>query len=150
MEGCMQKQAEFVKLSWDDTRSLCYKTEDSHIGVTTVQQAVSRLQFADFVLDSISYLEDVKESLRTWVFAHKDKIETAFLTLQDQHFLFLVITKATNFDDNFEDELSDLDIDIAKKKGESLLHLSVQALPNCGEEQYGSFLNPQMIFECRM
>ena len=150
MEGCMQKQAEFVKLSWDDTRSLCYKTEDSHIGVTTVQQAVNRLQFADHLLDLISHLEDVKDSLAKWSFEHRDKIEKAFLTLQDNRFLFLVITKAINFDDNFEDELSDLDIDIAKKKGESLLHLSVQALPHCGEEQYGSFLNPQMTFECRM
>jgi len=148
----MEKQAEFVKLAWDDTRNLCYTTEDSHIGITTVKQAVRSLQLADLALDSISYLEDIKDRLADWSFARKDKIEKAFLTLQDNRFLFLVITKATCFDTDFEDELSDLDIFIASSRSESLLpvNLSVQALPNCGEEQYRSFLNPRMTFECRM
>jgi hypothetical protein len=146
------KQAEFVKLNWDDTRSLRYTTEDSHIGITTVRNAVRSIQFTDMALDSISYLEDLKDRLADWSFSHKNKIEKAFLTLQDNIFLFLVVTKSNTFDDSFEDELSDLDISIASNSDPSILPLglSVQTLPNCSEEQYHSFLNPRMTFECRI
>lgn len=141
-------QAEFVKLCWDDQRELRYTTQDSHIGITTVENAVRKLQFADVAIDAISYLEDVKAILLKWVSEHNEKIEKAFLTLQDNHFLFLVVTKTNSFDDKFEDELSDLDINIASMRGN--VNFSVQSLPNCSKEQYRSFLDARMTLECRM
>jgi hypothetical protein len=148
----MQTQAEFVKLDWTDDRSLRYTTKDNHIGVTSVKQTIQSLQFTDMCRDSLSYFEDIKKQIAIWSFQQREKIYKAFLTLQNKGFLFLVITKSNVFDDDFEDKLSELDISIASRKDSSIItsNLSVQALPNCDEAQYKSFLNPAMTLECKL
>lgn len=145
--GKQTKNAEFVKLEWNDTRPVCYKTQDNHIGFTTVQDTVQRIEIAAPFIEFGLHLQETQTLLAKWVFEHQVKIEKAFLTLQDNRLLFLVITKSNNFDDAFEDELSDLDIELARI---SMFPLSVQALPNCSKEQYDSFLNPMMSFECKL
>jgi hypothetical protein len=141
------KAGEFVKLTWNDPRKLCYKTQGNHIGFTTVGDAVQRIELATPIMEIGVALHEIQNSLRDWVLAHQNKIARVFLTLRDNRLLFLAITKSRDFDNSFEDELSDLDIKIAST---SILPLSVQALPNCSEEQYCSFLNPFMVYECKL
>ena len=149
----MQTQAEFVKLDWDDDRDLRYTTEDNHIGHTSVKQTIQCLQFTNMFFDAASCLNDIKDKLAIWTYQNKEKIEKAFLTIRNNGFLFLVITKSKSFDEDFEDKLSDLDISIAVSHETDLpinTSLSVQALPNCSENQYKAFLSHDMTFECRV
>jgi hypothetical protein len=85
--------------------------------------------------------------LGSWMKAHKNKIQKAFLTLGDGRLLFLIVRREVPYDETFENELSDLDISIARDETLDLIRLAVLALPCVSEETYASFLDNRMILE---
>ena len=61
--------------------------------------------------------------------------------------LFLLVTTRKTYDENLEEELTQLDLKIARNEIFSEIRLSVQALPLCGKNGYDSFCNPEWTLE---
>jgi len=85
--------------------------------------------------------------LGQWAFERKEKLARIFLTVGQERLLFLVVTKARNYDNDLESELTQLDVEVAHNQDFSRICLSVQALPCCGKNGYGSFCNPRATLE---
>ncbi len=86
--------------------------------------------------------------LGQWISERRDKIAKALLTVRDAGLLLVTVTHSTQYDDAFEDALTDLALEAAGHFAD--LPLDVQSLPKCGPECYLSFCNPeQMILEYR-
>ncbi|MDD4892078.1 MAG: hypothetical protein PHU85_19320 [Phycisphaerae bacterium] len=85
--------------------------------------------------------------LAVWTDQNQEKLERAYLTLGDGRLLFLVVRKNVPFDSEFEDRLSDLDLQIAQDEELGLIHLSVLALPKVSRTCYESFLDTRMTLE---
>jgi hypothetical protein len=54
----------------------------------------------------------------------------------------LVIQRGEHFDQKLEDDLTDLDVEIARDADYDLIKLNVLCLPNCSEDTIRSFLPP--------
>lgn len=94
-----------------------------------------------------SQFDHLKRTLSGWLRDRTSKIEKAFLTLPDAGMLFLVVMSGTAYDEELEEELTDLELGVALDLECSQISLDVQALPNCSEDRYMSFCNPDWILE---
>jgi hypothetical protein len=138
---------------------LRYREKDSQVMIEPededrfslfVEQAIKACRmFQDIQLFN-EQLDHLKARLGKWVHDRAGKIHKAFLTIADNQFLFLVVLKEAEYDDEFEEELAELDLDIARDPDCSRMNLDVQSLPICGENGYTSFCNPLYTAEYRM
>lgn len=76
-------------------------------------------------------------------------VKSAFLTLRDAQLLFLVVTETDEYDADFEDALSDLDIELANDDDLSDIGFGVLSLPNVPTESLESFMHPTTNFELK-
>lgn len=81
------------------------------------------------------------ERLANWIEARKEKILRGILTLRDGKLLFLVIQETPEYDEDFEDDLSALDVEIANDADLNLIGMDVLALPPASQEGLQSFVN---------
>jgi hypothetical protein len=112
---------------------------------TTAHADLIRLRFVE--KDNQNQLDHLKNVLGAWVRSHKDKIRKGLLTLQDARMLFLVVAQGRSYDAALEAELTSLELAVAKDPQCSRIALDVQALPDCEEEGYLSFCNPESVLE---
>ena len=70
-----------------------------------------------------------------------------FITIRDADLLFLLVTQNKTYDEDFESELTKLDLEVANSDDFSEIKMSVQALPLCDEDNYYSFCNPEWMLE---
>ncbi|MCR9206601.1 MAG: hypothetical protein NXI28_00115 [bacterium] len=75
------------------------------------------------------------------------EVRSAFLTLRDSQLLFLVVTETSEYDADFEDALSDLDIELANDADLSDIGFGVLSLPNVPADSLESFMHPTTNFE---
>ncbi len=79
--------------------------------------------------------------LGTWLFDHNEKIHKTFLTVCEGGLLLVIVRKELKYDEEFESQVTDLDMDIAKDPDFSEIPFSVQTLPRCDADGYESFCN---------
>lgn len=97
--------------------------------------------------DQFSMLLD---HLAKWMAQHRDRVSQAYLTTRDAGLLFLVIQSSSHYDSDLEDELTNLDLDVANDPDFSRVMLNVLGLPAVDEESIRSFLNPKVILQYKM
>jgi len=90
-------------------------------------------------------LGQLKDTLGTWIRERTSKIQKAFLTLQDDRMLFLLVMKDKVYDRQLEEDITDLELRIGSECTQ--INLDVQALPACDEDCYISFCNPGWMLE---
>jgi hypothetical protein len=86
--------------------------------------------------------ERLLDRLYEWTLAHGDAIRQVYVGFPHDGLLFLVVQRGEHFDQNLEDDLTGLDVEIARNPDYDLIKLNVLALPNCSEETVRSFLPP--------
>lgn len=107
----------------------------------TVQEAVNACGAWGKMAAFQSQMKDLIGRLNQWVSARPDKIRDAYFSVKAGGGLFfLVVTKGKKFDSALEDELSDLDMEVANSADLDLLRLSVLAVPDSPAEVVDSFL----------
>jgi hypothetical protein len=77
----------------------------------------------------------------------REGIANAFLTDRDGALAFVVVRESRQYDDDFEDAISDLDFRLANDPDLDLVTLDVIALPAASESALSSFLDPGFTFE---
>jgi len=88
--------------------------------------------------------------LGEWINERQSKIDQAFLTYQDDNLAFVVVRADVRYDEDFEDELSELDFDIANDTDLHLLKVKTLALPQVSNESVLSFLDQRLVlsYQC--
>lgn len=82
--------------------------------------------------------------LAGWLSRH-NQIARALVTLQDGTLVFVVVRTYAKYDEQFEDELSELDFEIANDRDLDLIRLKTLALPNVSDSALRSFLDERLI-----
>ncbi|MBN1910116.1 MAG: hypothetical protein JW818_10280 [Pirellulales bacterium] len=86
--------------------------------------------------------ENLLNHLGDWLAKRKTKISKAVLTTRDAGLLFLVCMREPEFDESFEEALTDLDLSIARNNDFDLIRLSVLAIPDDSEASISCFADP--------
>ena len=83
--------------------------------------------------------------LGEWV-SKLPEAESAWITMRDGQLLFLVMRKSVAYDRDFEDALTELEIEIANDSDLGQLSMSTMALPQASKEAVCSFIDPGVAF----
>jgi hypothetical protein len=86
-------------------------------------------------------ITDLLECLGKWLLERRTEIDRAFLALEPDGCVFAVVRKDKMFDPDFEDALSELDLDLGQNEAFSLINLRVIALPFTSDNTVSSFLD---------
>ncbi len=121
-------------------RQVLVKPENNDLFFMSVQRAAQACQMADQAYAFGLQFRSLLDKLAAWITSHRKQIGTAFVTLRDGGFLFLVIQKKAVLDMDFEKEMTELDLEIASDESWKLLRLNVLALPACTEDSQAAFL----------
>jgi hypothetical protein len=78
--------------------------------------------------------------LHEWVRAHNQQVDQAYVVIRGDGLLFLVVQKEKRFNAEIEDELTQLDMEIAQAIDFDLVAFSVLALPKSDKDVITSFL----------
>ncbi len=133
---------------------LCWSEKDGLITVTSqdedrfnikLNRAVEALQQADKVDKFKRQFNLLIKILLGWVKERSD-VRDAHLTLRDGGFSFVVVRQVPEYNEEFEDELSDLDYRIANDVDLDLLKLDVIGLPPASQEAIQTFIDPNFHF----
>jgi hypothetical protein len=82
--------------------------------------------------------------LAGWFTQHREKAHEAYLTIRDDSLLFLVVRKAVAFDEEFTDQLTELEYQITDDPGLNLISMHVLALPRCDRYGLESFIDSRL------
>ncbi|HUW35272.1 MAG TPA: hypothetical protein VM223_26985 [Planctomycetota bacterium] len=146
------KTTEPVRLTWaEKDGTVLIEPEDEDRYSLTVEQVIEACQAYDpqkkvQVRKAFAHLLG---KLAGWVNDHADKVDKAFLTRRYRNLLFLVIMKEKRHDEQLEDELSAIDLQIAREKQFADIRLCVLALPHCEAEDYLHFIDPEFYLMYR-
>ena len=125
--------------------------EDQDAFMMRVEEAIIACRiFDDYKSLFPKQLDHLADVLGEWISQHNNKIHKGLLTLTDSRMLFLVVLKNKTYDSTLEQELTELDLQVARDSECSQISLDVQALPLCDEVCYISFCNPEWILEYSM
>ena len=81
------------------------------------------------------------QGLAEWIHTRVDMLSDAYLTVRDAGLLFVVVRKIRRYDSDFEDKLTDLDVEVANNPDYNLIKMDVLALPNSSDESIKSFVS---------
>lgn len=118
--------------------------EDESRFVITVGEAIRACRAFDAQLQFERQFKEVLNKLGAWVTTHKAEVSRAYITSRDTGLLFLVVRNVVEYGREFEDALTDLDVDVAQNPNLDLVQLSVLAIPKASDESVASFLNPKL------
>ena len=137
-----------IDLHWEqDGRKVVVKPKDGERFILTVGEAVRACRSQQRIVDFKELFQKLLNTLAGWIIDHHDKVKTAFCTVRDADLLFVVIKKDNKYDDDFEDDLSDLDIKIARDKKFQDIQFNVLALPDTSPQTLCTFLSPEFTFK---
>ena len=130
-------------IRFDDEREVLVETEDGDRFLTTVAEVASVLRIVDpkEILKFQREYADLSKKLSEWLKTHRSVAKTAYLTARDHGLIFIVIPKKPKYDREFEDFLSDLDLEIANDPRFPTIRLSVMQLPTNNPDGLGCFIS---------
>lgn len=85
------------------------------------------------------------DRLAEWINQHQGKIANSILTLQDDRLAFVIVRTAARYDEDLQDQLADLDFDVANDPDLNLIKLKTLALPNVSGAPLSSFLDERLV-----
>ena len=140
-----------IHLLWENKElKVMITPQDNDRFVVTVESAIlacKAVNSNERFRDQFNYLLN---TLGSWLTAHADKIDQAYLTIRDRGLLFLPIQKSRTYDRVLSESFTDLDLEIANNPAYDLIELSVLGLPRASEASIASFINqeaPSLIYQ---
>ena len=142
-----------TELSHQNVLHLVLKSEHDRILVTPenedrfcvkVNRLIEAFRIASQRDEFFSQFAILLQKLATWLSEQDGGIEDAFVTLRDGGLSFVVVRSCSKYDEEFDDALSELDLDIANDVDLDLISLNTIALPNVSRESLDSFLDREV------
>jgi hypothetical protein len=84
-------------------------------------------------------------NLGKWIRDRAESIRAAIVTLQDNSLVLVVVQSGASYDEQFQEDLSDLDFRVAQDADLDLIKLRTVLLPPVEGDALGSFLDQRMI-----
>jgi len=138
-----------LQLDWSDREgTVTISPEDDDRFNMKVERVIQACQSAARSDSFRQQLEFLFRRLSRWLNS-RGEIKASYLTLRDGCLLFLVIKNQAEYDEAFEDALSDLDFDIARDVDLTLFRMNAMALPPFSEQSVQSFLDPNFTLRFR-
>lgn len=81
-----------------------------------------------------------------WAIPLQDKLSKAILTFQDGALALVVVQKVGKYDESLQDNLLDLDLNIANDVDFDLVKVKTILLPKVSDEALSSFLDKRLLF----
>lgn len=135
-----------IQLEWRDDDGLITVTpQDQDRFNIKLSRAIDALQQADKEDQFADQFKLLLKVLAAWLKPRTD-IRDAYLTLRDGGLSFVVVKNLPQYDEQYEDELSDLDFRIANDVDLDLIKLDVIGLPAASEESLRVFFDPNFLF----
>jgi len=135
-----------LQLDWRNEGGIATVTpRDQDRYVVKVRTLVERLHKVGHIEAFEEKLTLLQKELASWLVDRTD-VAKAFLTLRDGGLLFLIIKKNSDYNESLEDELTDLDIQLAKDRDLMPLSVDVLALPSVSDVAVSTFIDPDFTF----
>lgn len=142
---------QYIPLKWSekDHKMVVVEDKDKDRFCLTLEAAIAACKAYDTKKRALvrNQFDNLLNFLGDWCYKRRKKLAKVFLTIRDAGLLFLVITNRKTYDEEFENELTNLDIKVAHEDSFSEICLSVQALPLCDAANYDSFCHPERTLE---
>ena len=139
----VKAKSEPLRLSYAEKgRQVFVEPENEDRFLLTVNAAIEACREGDNVAKFKDQFRELLDVLATWIIHHGQEVKDAYVSVRDADLLFLVVRKSKAYDRSFEDELTDLDLQVAHDKDLNLIRLSVLALPKTSKDVVDSFLRP--------
>lgn len=87
------------------------------------------------------------DTLGNWVSQNRGKVSDSYVTLQEGVLSLVVIRKQPEYDADFEDVLSELEVDIANDPDLNLIEFTTMPLPPVSEAALRSFINESVCLK---
>jgi hypothetical protein len=107
-----------------------------------VNACQSSTQFKEFCRQVGALLD----RLAGWLEERRAELEAAYVSLEAEGAIFVVVRESKAFDPAIEDALSILDLEIAQSPEFNLIKLRVLALPRSSKETVASFVDLERAF----
>jgi hypothetical protein len=144
-------EASVVRLDWatdEDGTIVVTPRGDQGRFAMKVRRAIEILQLVGVQFERFSdQFALLLRILAEWLKNHQDEILAAYLTGRDGALVFVIVRKRCEFDDKFEDVVSDLDFRIANDSDLELIRMDAIALPCASQEAVASFIDPRFVLE---
>ncbi len=135
-----------IVLRWEEgARSVSVNPKDQDHFTVTVEEAIKACKARDTFSSFQVLFKRLLIRLKMWTNEHSSKIKLAYLTVRDASLLFVVITKLVEYDRDLEDELTELDLEIANEVSLSSVRLNVLLLPPASPDSIAAFIAPQYL-----
>jgi hypothetical protein len=127
----------------DDTPGVVVTTKEGDRFILTLDEAIRACKSAEKATDYMRQFQGVLDRVTSWLTSHADGIELAYLTLGADGLDFTVVLRSMTFERDIEEDLTELDIEIAQHKEFDLIRLNVLSLPRCSDDNLGAFVRPR-------
>lgn len=111
-----------------------------------IDEVVHACQSPERIDEFCRQVATLLDRLAKWLADRQSEVHAAYLELEPEGAIFLVVRKAKAFDPAFEDALSMLDLEIARDENLDMIRLRVLALPCSSEDTVASFLRIERSF----
>lgn len=139
------KLGELIELHFDnEDGKVRVIPADNTLLLMSVEEAISACRASKQQLEFNAQYSQLLNKLGGWIDARKGQIAQAYLTLRDAGLLLLIVTKAAEYGDELEAQITELDMEIANDTDYHLIDLSVLAIPSCSKDSVSSFLSRKM------
>ena len=129
-------------------REVVVTPEDEDRYVTTVDEMIQSYGMSHLAISLQNELTrrftELTRHCATWLQNHDSKVKSAHLTMRDAGFLFLVVRNTKPYDREFEEQLTEFDLRIARDEKFEMFNLSVLALPCTSQENIDSFISQNL------
>jgi hypothetical protein len=132
-------QPPVIQLMQSDGVRVLIETENDRF-MMTVQAAIRACQAYSHMDEFTAQFKKLHAKLFAWIQAHDSQIARAMLTARDSAILLLIVQRSEAFSQEFEDALTDLDLEVAQDEEFYLIRMNVLALPLASEESIQSFI----------
>ena len=111
-----------IKLRWQEKNNyVSVIPENKDTFYMTVEKAIQACQAHKNSAVFSNQFNSLLQKLGQWLKIHKDGILYAYVTIRDAGLLFLIVSKSNRYDGFLEDELTDLDVEIAQDKNNFII-----------------------------
>ncbi len=149
-DGCgvtVQKRTSIV-LFESSAEQAVIQMKDGDRFFVAVADAARACQVFDKARDFANQFQELANiTLPGWIEQHKDRIESAHITIRERDVLFLVVQKQVEFDRALSDALTELDLVVANSPNLNLIDLEVLAVPAVSRESCKAFLASGPIYD---
>ena len=141
----LQPNTEQVQLIWSNDGATLTVTPDNEDRFAIRKQKL--IEFLKLAAKSEQFdqqLDFLIKQLATWLSGRED-VQAAYLTVIEGTLSFAVLQKHVKFSDTFDDELSQLDHDLANDSDLDLIKMNTLSLPPISNTALNQFLDPRFV-----